>query len=132
MADRGRDPVTGGYVVVATRLDELLADGSERKHYAGAVVTTLSAEDVARHLATGAIRPEGGASAATDVDQVDVDAADHPVELDDPERDVQTVQRARPKAAQSVEVWRDYAVAVGIGEDEAAGMTKRQIQDATR
>lgn len=127
-----------GYVLTASVFHR--TEGGRRVRYRrGDELVGLSAADVARLTEAGAIAAKG-----SDAGKAAIEApGDEPTaapELPEPGPDQVTqivaagnINRpARPKAAQSVEVWREYAVAAGFTEQEAEAMTKKQIQDATR
>lgn len=118
------------YTLLASVFYQRQQGGAVKRFHAGDTITGLSEEKAARLLRIGAITPAGAAAETKPEPLVDVGD-------DEPESEPETapsavVGRSRPKAAQSVDVWRDYAVSVGIPAAEAAEMTKKQLQAATK
>lgn len=127
-----------GYVLTASVFHRT-EDGRRVRYRRGDELVGLSAADVSRLTEAGAIAVKGsgpGQAAVEDPGDEPTPAPGLPEPAPDQVTQIvaagNTNRPARPKAAQSVEVWREYAVAAGFSEDEAEGMTKREIQDATR
>lgn len=124
------NPVTE-YTLLASVFYQRQQGGAVKRFHAGDTVTGLSEEKAARLLRIGAITPAG--AAAKPKPEPLIDFGDNGIDDDPaPEPAATAVGRSRPKAAQSVDVWRDYAVSVGIPAGEAAEMTKKQLQEATK
>lgn len=119
-----------GYVLTAS-LFIRTEDGRPVQYRRGDVIDGLGAADVKRLLAAEAIAPKPGVTAAPPPEPAAEAVA---VAEDDGGADTPTTEALeRPKAAQSVAVWRQYAVAIGaVAEDAAADMSKQQLQEATR
>lgn len=122
------------YTLLASVFYQRQQGGARKRFRAGDIITGLSAEKADRLLKIGAIAPIGSPAPATAPPPAPTDdaPAPEPAENDDAPPLDEDPAPARPKAAQSVEVWRAYATAVGIPEAQAADMTKKQLQEATR
>ncbi len=114
-------------------------DGRRVRYRRGDEIAGLSADEVARLTAAGAIAAAGSKAGKAAADEPgDAPAAAPPLPEPGPDQATQIVAASntnrppRPKAAESVEVWRDYAVAVGVPDEQAADMTKKQLQEATK
>lgn len=135
------------YVVTADRLDTIAKDGNRVKHYRGEPITGLSAEDVARFKAAGAIAPSSneaakaakedpGAPNPAEVADVEAVSAPLPTGITVPQASeiVPEVQStpvvAKPPRAGSTDAWREYAVASKqLTEDEAKKKSRDQLRD---
>lgn len=121
------------YTLLASVFYQRQQGGARKRFRAGDIITGLSVDKADRLLKIGAIAPIGSPAPAAPpppapaADEPDTDHSDN-----DDDAVVEVAAPARPKAAQSVEVWRAYATAVGIPEEQAADMTKKQLQEATR
>lgn len=119
------------YTLLASVFYQRQQGGARKRFRAGDTITGLSAEKADRLLKIGAIAPAGSPAPAAPLPPAPVaDAPD--TEPADDDVVVEVAGPARPKAAQSVEVWRAYAITVGIPAGQAADMTKKQLQEATR
>lgn len=103
--------------VLAASVFYCTTDGRRTRYTRGDVLPALSAQRTAQLLGSGAITAEG--ERATPAPQ-----PEEPVVVGD--------AAERPKNAATVEVWRAYAIATGTPEADAAQMTKKQLQEATR
>lgn len=120
------------YTLLASVFFQRQQGGSVKRFHAGDTITGLSGDKAARLLRIGAITPAGAAAQPKPEPVIDFgDNGANGIE-DDPAPAPAVAGRSRPKSAQSVEVWRDYAVAVGIPAEQVAEMTKKQLQEATK
>jgi len=118
------------YTLLASVFYQRQQGGARKRFRAGDTITGLSPENVDRLLKIGAIAPKSKTTpTAPSPAEPEPDSGDDlPADLDDDG----TPPPARPKSAQSVEVWRQYAIAVGFPAGEVADMTKKQLQEATK
>ncbi|AYB69352.1 hypothetical protein SEA_GANCHO_9 [Mycobacterium phage Gancho] len=143
--------MSAGYVVVATRLDTVDDNGRRTKHYRGEKVTGLSAADVKRFKAAGAIADAStDEAAAAKADPAEANPAEtsaaeavtEPAKTGLPEEPASAVVPAvqseantaeapkRPANTATAAVWREYAVASGqFTADEAADLTRDELRD---
>lgn len=121
------------YTLLASVFYQRQQGGARKRFRAGDTVTGLSPENAERLLKIGAIEPKSASTAPPPVtpEPAEPESDTGPL-IDFGEPDDAPPAPARPKAAQSVEVWRAYAIAVGIPAGEAADMTKKQLQEATK
>lgn len=121
------------YTLLASVFYQRQQGGARRRFRTGDTVTGLSPENAERLLKIGAIAPKSATTAPPPPADPEPEPESDPGPLIDfGEPDDAPPAPARPKSAQSVEVWRAYAVAVGIPVGEAADMTKKQLQEATK
>lgn len=132
--------MAGSYVLAASVFIRM-EDGLQVRYRQGDVITGLSDEDAERLLSAGAIVAQGdvaetgsgeGESDNPETGPGDDEPAD---EADDdevvPELPVGAAP-VRPKSASTTEVWRQYAIDMGIPAEQAATMSKVEIREATR
>lgn len=119
------------YTLLASVFYQRQQGGARKRFHTGDTVTGLSPENAERLLKIGAIAPKSATTAPPPPADPEPESDPGPL-IDFGEPDDAPPAPARPKSAQSVEVWRAYAVAVGIPAGEAADMTKKQLQEATK
>lgn len=129
------------YVLTADFLPRLDDKGVMRELRRGAILADLSDDDVRRLVSAGAAVERGAyeqeqadraaAAAAVAADE-DTDSGDSEPPADAGMPAASSGQVTRPKTAATTDVWRAYAIATGIPEADAEGMTKAQLIKATR
>lgn len=134
------------YVVLATELHKQENGTWEhgwyradiKRYYRGDTVTDLSAADVERHLATGAIAPKSSAEAKAAKDEPPPEPADleyvAPADQPGPVVAEASVVRApdaevaKPRNAATKAAWVDYAVSKGWDREAAEGLTRDKLR----
>lgn len=122
------------YVLTADYLHRQDDKGVLRELRRGAILTDLSDDDVRRLVSAGAIVDRGAYERAKAKQAAALVTEDEHVDSEPVVSGIpgSSGELTRPKTGRTTEVWRAYAVAKGIPADEAAGMSKKQLIEATR